>query len=638
MAENELGVDVRARLDKFRADMAAIPGIGEKEAKALAAQLSKELKAVERASRDAAQQSRRTKTDVLDLGKAAGDAGGALGKMAGAADLANPALGSMARAGADVFDVFEVMGAGGATLAASLGALAVIAAEVGAVYYVLTANARENARISAEVAEAHAALTPITDALRDATIDLDEATGALTETQAANARASIAAWEQLQAATENTRTRLAELAKEQGSVWTQMVDGVESIVPAWTPMGAAIRAVTTDSADLQAETDALNGVLAEAREKTAALVDTEHKATEAKAAHKAGTDALKASLDRLNEAMAKEVQTAEASADAYRGALAALQEQEDAARQATATKAEAIEADRLAAIASAEAERDKALAVSASVEARETVEAQYLATRRALDLKAAEERQKLADDETKAEAEAAAKRVEIAQREADAKRDALINASAAVVSAAMSYADSELAYRQDTIAKLEAAMAQGEDTMTSAQLAALEARIAGQKEAAMEAWDVTQGLRYAEAGVNAIAAVVQAMGSAPYPYNIPLSIAAGAAAGIEVAAIANADPPEFHSGRVGGLSPDEISATLTKQESVVTGQGTDILGRENIQRANAGLPVDVGQEIVLNYKHKAWRAIDRDRTRMPGPMRDALTRDDRVGLRGRGRR
>ena len=43
--------------------------------------------------------------------------------------------------------------------------------------------------------------------------------------------------------------RLAELAKEQGSVWTQMVDGVESVVPSWTPLGYAIRAVTTDSAE-----------------------------------------------------------------------------------------------------------------------------------------------------------------------------------------------------------------------------------------------------------------------------------------------------------------------------------------------------------------------------------------------------
>ena len=52
MAENEvIGIGIEARLEAFRQQMAEIPEIGAKEAKSLAAQLSQEIKAAEKASR-----------------------------------------------------------------------------------------------------------------------------------------------------------------------------------------------------------------------------------------------------------------------------------------------------------------------------------------------------------------------------------------------------------------------------------------------------------------------------------------------------------------------------------------------------------------------------------------------------------
>lgn len=47
MAENVVGIDIITRLDVFRAEFAKIPDIGTAEAKALAAALSKEIKAAE---------------------------------------------------------------------------------------------------------------------------------------------------------------------------------------------------------------------------------------------------------------------------------------------------------------------------------------------------------------------------------------------------------------------------------------------------------------------------------------------------------------------------------------------------------------------------------------------------------------
>jgi len=263
----------------------------------------------------------------------------------------------------------------------------------------------------------------------------------------------------------------------------------------------------------------VNGVLADAREKTAALVDTEHKATETKAAHKVATDALKESLDRLNEAAAKEIQTAEASADAYRGALASLQKQEDAAQRAIATKAEAIEVDRLAAIASAEAERDKALAVSASVEARETIEAQFAATRQAIEEQAREDRAKAVEADVKAEAEASDKRLEIAKREAEVKVQIRQQSEDAVVGILGSAADAAYTISQRI----------GEDN----------------KEAALAAFYIAQGAAAAQAAVNTVLAASRAMAEVPYPANIAVAAGAVAAGAASEIAILSTPAPTF---------------------------------------------------------------------------------------------
>lgn len=54
MANEVVGIDIIARLDGFREELAKIPDIGSKEAKQLAAQLSREIKSAERASARAA--------------------------------------------------------------------------------------------------------------------------------------------------------------------------------------------------------------------------------------------------------------------------------------------------------------------------------------------------------------------------------------------------------------------------------------------------------------------------------------------------------------------------------------------------------------------------------------------------------
>lgn len=93
MATNEVvGIDIVARLDGFRAELAKIPDIGSKEAKALTSQLSREIKKSERASKQAAAQSKKTAAAIRKQGEAARKAArstttlrGSLVKVAGVA-------------------------------------------------------------------------------------------------------------------------------------------------------------------------------------------------------------------------------------------------------------------------------------------------------------------------------------------------------------------------------------------------------------------------------------------------------------------------------------------------------------------------------------------------------------------------
>jgi len=69
MANPVVGIDVRARLDAFRAELAKIPDIGAKEARALTTQLSREIKKQERAAKRAADASKKTKGEQKSLGQ-----------------------------------------------------------------------------------------------------------------------------------------------------------------------------------------------------------------------------------------------------------------------------------------------------------------------------------------------------------------------------------------------------------------------------------------------------------------------------------------------------------------------------------------------------------------------------------------
>jgi hypothetical protein len=148
MATAELTVD--ANLAGLRKQLESIKGITAEQAKAMAGELNKSIKASERAakaasaaSKKASEASAKAMTEAADAAKMAnaaldgtGDAFGKAGsnsqKLAGALSMVSPAFGDAARNVADFADVGEVaagvlgkIGPMGAALAVGLGALAV---------------------------------------------------------------------------------------------------------------------------------------------------------------------------------------------------------------------------------------------------------------------------------------------------------------------------------------------------------------------------------------------------------------------------------------------------------------------------------------------------------------------------------
>lgn len=340
---NTVGLDIVARLDQFRAEMAKVPDIGGKAAKEMAAQLSKEIKAAEAAAKKAASAGKEAKASVHGLGDAAGKAGSSAAKLAGALSLVSGGAGDAARNVADLADVGEVAATVAEAAGVSVGALSVGLAALTTVlaagylgWQIYNDEDEKQAVIAADVAAAHEKLIPILENTRDATIDLKVATGELSEEQGDLERNSIRAHKALLAATEESRKKMGELREEQGSVGTQIVDLAEEWAPSWTPLGAVIRATTTDSGDLDERITALNGTVTEAIDLTRTDVAVTGDVIRAKGEQKKATDQLK---DSIKDLLTFEEQVAAlhekvAGEEADRRMAASSQQSEDAAEGA----------------------------------------------------------------------------------------------------------------------------------------------------------------------------------------------------------------------------------------------------------------------------------------------------------------
>jgi hypothetical protein len=257
--------------------------------------------------------------------------------VAGLAQGMDPMM-VLTQQGPQIADAFEMGGGAAETLgaavsglvgpfgfvAAALGETAVAAVAVYGAYESLNESAELQNKIVTEQSAAFERLNPILMDTQATEIDLAVATGDISKAMGDLEKASIKAFGEYNKATAETKQQLSDLNAKQNSVTTQLVDAAEYMAPAWTPLGAAIRGLTSDTADYQKQID---GAQASMDAATAALaknhdehVDLALALQGEKDAHEAATAAAKHHSTASDDAAKK----AREEATAVREAAAAL--------------------------------------------------------------------------------------------------------------------------------------------------------------------------------------------------------------------------------------------------------------------------------------------------------------------------
>lgn len=641
---------IAADLSGLRKQLESIPGMTAEQAKNMTRELNKSFKAAEKAASSAGKATKASMEQAADatrkasdagkeLGNRFGDAGSGAGKLAGALDMLAPGLGSIGQGIADLADVGEVAaGSLGGLAAPALVTLAAVAAVAVPVIMHLEAAQAAEAEAARVMATANAYARDELELQRIAALDLAVATGAMTDAQRTEADIRAQSAQRLgtylETLTETTQeTLLAEnkvraIANTLGDLATAGLSVVGPLLLIAEAMGAQVPTVS----DLMSKlTDymGLTGKVAKA-EQTAA------------AAHTVATEAAKKTRDaQIGAAKAKVVHVA--ASKTLTAALKVETVQMDAliAAQGTieqARVAELTDSQKLTEqLAKLQTER---IDLAAAGKLTGTDTSKYAAAEIALAQQVTDAR---IEEELRAvtaieayEADLASQRsaAAAAQSEADkAATTARINAIAQVADVVAQYTQYSLdqdvaAYEQAQ----EARNALGKNA-TKAEKDLADERLAITRNAARKAFLIDKAAKMASAAAATALAIVQALSSAPPPFNFIAAGAVGAAGLIQQAAIVSQQPTFHAGGFVGGMAPDEQQATVRRGEAVLSPAGRRAMGDDTIRAANAGM--GGGQVIMVQqvYRHRVFDSFVRDNLRTRGPLSQALGAGSRAGQR-----
>lgn len=632
MAENVVGIDIVARLDNFRAQLAEIPNIGGKEAKSLVAQLSKEIKAAERAAKAAGDSSKRAARDVREFGDSAGRAGSSAAKLAGFLGMISPQAAEAARGLADLADVGEV----GATAAGSLGvsmtmlggALAAAAAAALPIAGALVVMTREADEAAARTAFLNAHLHDLDAsgrALEEAMLSAAVATGRLTEeqgkliaieSQGSQAVEDFRRSQEAERTTANEAYFAAERRLRQLEVLPDFLKTAADYYGGYTSAQQENLKVLRDLDKIEQDNqETVVGTIASQKE----AVVAEEAAKRSKEAHEKSVARLNEALRVLNEQLAESTRQAQASSDAFTSDLSALMDMQDAAEHVVASKEQQLELDRRAATARATAYRDDALANASTLSAKETAEEQYRATVRALDAAYYADLQKLRDDDAKRQAEQADKAAQEAEKQSSDLAQKAADYAVRGLGMVAQGAEESYTYAADAAQRLTEQLAAGDKYYTAAQKKELESRIKQHQAAAKRAFEIGQAARLSEAVISTATSVaaawadgMQAGGPIGPAVAAAFAATAAAAGAIQIGAIAS-EQPSFHKGGPIDMAPDEMGITARRHEFMLNPTGRTTIGDDAAHRANAGVSPGGGEVIAVSvYRHtrqvERWKA------------------------------
>ena len=641
---------IAADLSGLRKQLESIPGMTAEQARNMTRELNKSFKAAEKAAAAAAKATKASMEQAADatrkasdagkeLGNKFGDVGSGAGKMAGALDMLVPGLGSIGQGMADLADVGEVAASSFGSIAApAIGILAAAALVAVPVFMHLNAEMEAEAQAALVMANYNAFATNELELQRTAALDLAVATGEMTAEERASADALHTSAQRLFEYREGL-TETVEAARKveiRNTAIAETIGDIIDKVNLANPLMWLMKSIMGDTLPTATE---LTKKFADFVGVTGKLTTAETLATEAGV--RAGKE-----LKKTNEVQGKAAQAKLKYAAATRlvapalkeekvamDALAAAQGSIEQARTAEMTQVQKLQklyvdvTTEQAALGDAgklSAEQNAAYAAASADLAKQVTDARIEEELRAVTAIQAYE------DNLSAERATAA----AAQGEADkAATTARINAIAQVADVVAQYTQYSLdqdvaAYEQAQ----EARAALGKNA-TKAEKDAADERLAITRAAVRKAFLIDKAAKMASAAAATALAIVQALSSAPPPFNFIAAGAVGAAGLIQQAAIASQQPTFHAGGFVGGMAPDEQQATVRRGEAVLNPAGRRAMGDDAIRAANGGM--GGGQTIVVQqvYRHRVFDSFVRDNLRTRGPLSQALGAGSRAGQR-----
>lgn len=541
---------------------------------------------------------------------------------------------------------FALREAGGvsAIMSTTVGALAGVVAGAALQFGVLYLAVRGYGEEQREVAAAQAMtarglelLAPIIEHTKDVTIDLRVATGDLTKVQGEQYRASQAALERFNSTTEETRKKLGEVNAAHSSFTTQMVNRMEAVVPAWTPLGAVIDTLTTSSFEYEQQQGALQRVLDHGIGLTRESVKIEHEAIEAKdeaanasKRHKEALSAEARALRILKAAQGDLSGDAAKRANDYNTAIDKLHDLTAASNMAAASELDRIDiAEKAAKMSAGSALVDASFL--GSTESRIEAQRSFQDAITAIEAEAEQKRLDYHDKMAKKREKVDKKALDTQKRLTQQALQVVGQVADTIVGGIGAAYDVSL----DNLASMQAYQSQVEEYLTETQKDQLDERVKDQKDATRRSFETYKAAQIAQAVIGTASAFVSALDDAPYPANLILAGLSAAAGGTQIAAIAS-QQPSFHKGGGIDMAPDELSIKAQRGEYMMSRQGRAAAGEATLARYNAGMSESSSPSVVLvnAYRHSA--EVDRyegDRLNRNGPYSRAIRGKALPGVR-----
>ena len=668
MATAELTIS--ADLAGLRKQLGEIPGITAEQARLMAGELNKSIKASERAAKAAGAASKRAMEEarvaseaaaksVGDVGDKFGHVGSAAGKLAGGLDLLAPGLGDVARGVADLADVGEV--------GASLQVFGVVAGSAAAAVGLLALSLAPIAELILEERREAEATQAALDAYTSATEAAQAANDKFaTSLQGVNDYIKLATGLETQA--EQTARKRIEALRTEAQVQTAatqaLIDSAEALKARKEEEQATLLAKARLGTASEAEIAQLKANRSILEDLNDGLTDNRRRLEEVATATEASAEFLTLEAQAIEHAARNSER--KASADKARAKAA------DEARAAEMKNAEAIKAlvDQIAAYDAIDAEFQRSLEDAAALheanakaitgkhatalegfssKLEDLVPTQPLDELTKLELllsdvslamsRAPTEELGMRYSAMADEITAQIERVKMAQSGWYAQATQISDGVNGVAQTGAALFESLGTISEHAMERASTAYAEaiadrkrlGKDA-TDAEKKAAKEEVENRRNALIKAFMVDKAVKMSQALINTALAITSALTAGPIAGPI-LATAAGAAGAVQVAAIAS-EAPSFHRGGLIG-QPDEMTATVRSGEAVLNPMGRARLGDQTIRDLNAGASDgSSGQAIQVVYGHKAFDYFIRDHLRSRMTLPRALGRGTRTGQRG----